>query len=101
VTIEEKLSIGPYKFKYEVSDNVTLKGNEEIKSINQILFDASPEFDYNTTKWYMPVEKEGQLRNVSLEIINRISWHGGWPFYEVRHPDGKHFYAAEFYLLKG
>ena len=101
MTIEEKLSMNPYKFKYEKGDIVILKSPEELDRINAMLFDASPEFDYNITKWYLSSVKEALLQNASLTVGSQVSWYMGWPFYGVERVDNKHFYIAEFYLMKG
>ena len=101
MTIEEQLSMNPYQFKYEKGEIVILKSPEELDRINAMLFDASPEFDYNITKWYLSTDKEGLLQNTSLTVESQVSWHMGWPFYGVARVDNKHFYIAEFYLMKG
>ena len=99
MTIEEKLEMNPYMFKYEEGDILILKSPEELDRINVMLFDASPEFDYNTTKWYLSADKKESLYNLSLKITSKVSWHMGWPFYGVVRADDKHFYIAEFYLM--
>lgn len=101
MTIEKKLKFKPYDFKYEKDDIVILKSNEEIQEINNMLFDASPEFDYSGTKWYMSSDKEESMHNLSLKIDSQVSWHMGWPFYGVTKVDQEHFYVAEFYLQNG
>ena len=101
MTIEEKLAFEPYRFKYVEGDRVILKSSEEIKQINSILFEASPEFDYGTTKWYVPIENVDTLQHLSFKIISQIAWHMGWPFYQVEQENKTTFYIAEFYLKKG
>ena len=101
MTIEEKLEINPYRFKYEEGDSVILKNSEEIERINAMLFDASPEFDYDSTKWYLSADKKESLQHLPLKITSKVSWHMGWPFYAVERVDQAHFYIAEFYLMKG
>ena len=101
MTIEEKLEMNPYMFKYEEGDIVVLKSSEEIERINAMLFDASPEFDYDSTKWYLSSVKVNLLQNTSLTVESQVAWHMGWPFYGVEQVDKKHFYIAEFYLMNG
>ena len=101
MTIEEKLALEPYRFKYNKGDVVILKHTEELETINTMLFDASPEFDYDSTKWYLTETKMALLKNGSFTIVSQISWHMGWPFYGVESTDNNYIYIAEFYLKKG
>ena len=52
MTIEKKLALEPYIFKHEEGDIVILKSSREIKQINNILYEASPEFDYGITNLF-------------------------------------------------
>ena len=101
MTIEEKLALEPFVFKYKEGDIVILKSNEEIKQINNTLFEASPKFDYNSTKWYMSSDNKESLQNLSFTVVSQVVWYMGWSFYGVERVDKKHFYVAEFYLKRG
>jgi hypothetical protein len=98
--LEKALDYKGYKFKYDDGDALMLKTSSEIEKINEVLYEASPEFDYEGCQWYVSHEKFEELKYKKLFVDSHISWHVGLPFYRVKNRRGQIYSIAEFYLQK-
>lgn len=111
MSFEEKLDYKSYDFKFNEDEILTIKSIDEIKQINKVLKEESPESDYDSYSWYLSDEKAQELKYERLQAEMLISWHMGLPFYRLYRlgvVDGYRlekvkdvvFSIAEFYLQK-
>ena len=66
-----------YNFKFDEDDTLTIKSIDEVKHINKILKEESPEFDYVSCSWCLDEEVAEKLKYKKLKIETQISWHEG------------------------